>query len=114
VTGLQPRVDPVDVFAALGDPTRFAVFRAIAAAGPVTATELAGELPVTRQAVAKHLTVLREAGLVTCAREGREARYAPAEAGLEVATRWLADAGAQWDRRLARLADRATRKNGGS
>ena len=68
---------------------------------------------MTRQAVAKHLAVLRDAGLVTCAREGREARYAPAEAGLEVASRWLADAGAQWDRRLARLAGRANAEEWG-
>jgi DNA-binding transcriptional ArsR family regulator len=105
-------IEPVEVFAALGDPTRLAVFRAVAAAGPVTATELAGELPVTRQAVAKHLAVLRDAGLVSCEREGREARYAPAGAGLDAAGRWLAEAGAQWDRRLARLSARATRKNG--
>jgi DNA-binding transcriptional ArsR family regulator len=98
---------PVEVFAALGDPTRLAVLRAVAARAPVTATELAGVVPVTRQAVAKHLAVLRDAGLVTCTREGREARYAPAGDGLDAAARWLAQAGSQWDRRLARLSARA-------
>jgi DNA-binding transcriptional ArsR family regulator len=66
---------------------------------------------VSRQAIAKHLGVLRGAGLVTCIREGREARYAPAETGLTAAERWLSQVGAAWDRRLARLSARATREN---
>ena len=94
---------PAGVFAALGDPTRVAVLEAVAAGGPVTATELAAELPITRQAVSKHLTVLREAGLVTGERAGRETRYEARPDGLEPAGRWIAEAGAAWDRRLARL-----------
>ena len=66
---------PGAVFEALADPTRRAVLRDVAEQGPRTATELAADLPVTRQAVAKHLAVLREAGLVAPARTGRETRF---------------------------------------
>ena len=74
--GGRGRVDAGTVLAALADPTRRDVLAAVAArAGTATATELAAELPVTRQAIAKHLTVLADAGLVTSVRHGREARY---------------------------------------
>ena len=53
------------VFTALADPTRRAILAALAAGGPATATDLADRLPVTRQAIAKHLTLMAEAGLVT-------------------------------------------------
>ena len=95
------------VFAALADPTRREVLRHVAERGPLTATELAGELPVTRQAVAKHLAVLQGAGLVRPRKEGRENRYTATTAPLAAAERWLADAGRDWDDRLARLAARA-------
>ncbi len=95
------------VFAALADPTRRAVLRHVAEQGPATATELAGRLPITRQAVAKHLAVLEEAGLVAPRRSGRENRFAATTAPLAEAGRWLARAEAAWDDRLARLAARA-------
>ena len=63
------------VFAALADPTRRQVVRSLAREQAVTASGLAGELPMTRQAVAKHLAALERAGLVTPRREGRETRY---------------------------------------
>ena len=63
------------MFEALADPTRRAVLRDVAEQGPRTATELAADLPVSRQAIAKHLAVLREAGLVAPARAGRETRF---------------------------------------
>ena len=63
-----------DVFAALADPTRRTVMREVSTRGSATATELALPLGVTRQAVAKHLAVLAEAGLVDARREGRETR----------------------------------------
>ena len=81
--------------------------RAIAARGDATATELAAELPVTRQAVAKHLAALHKAGLVEPRREGRETRYTLTPAPLVDAMGWMADVGADWDQRLARLAERA-------
>jgi DNA-binding transcriptional ArsR family regulator len=92
-----------DVFAALGDPTRREVLEQVAARGEATATELAAVLPVTRQAVAKHLGVLAGAGLVEPRRAGRETRYAPTPEPLGDAIAWMADLGAQWDARLARL-----------
>jgi DNA-binding transcriptional ArsR family regulator len=92
-----------DVFAALGDPTRREVLEQVAARGETTATELAAAMPISRQAVAKHLGVLAGAGLVAPRRAGRETRYAPTPEPLGDAIAWMADLGAQWDARLARL-----------
>ena len=66
---------PGPVFSALSDPTRRHVVEALASRETATATELATELPVTRQAVAKHLSALSSAGLVESERRGRETRY---------------------------------------
>jgi len=96
--------DDVDaVFDALADPTRRSVIRLLSEAGPTTATELAGRLPVSRQAVAKHLTTLSEAGLVAGHRSGREVRYELTAAPLSQAMSWMADVGGEWDRRLETL-----------
>jgi DNA-binding transcriptional ArsR family regulator len=97
-------VSQPDVFSALGDPTRRELLEQVATRGEATATELAAALPITRQAVAKHLNVLAGAGLVQPRREGRETRYAPTPEPLGEAIAWMADLGAQWDTRLARLA----------
>ncbi len=104
--------DPAPVFAALADPTRRAVLHAVAAAatGSATATELAEDLPVTRQAVVKHLQALADAGLVACARHGREQRYRVTPEPITVAMAWMADVGAAWDARLARLQERLTER----
>jgi DNA-binding transcriptional ArsR family regulator len=96
-----PRPDAV--FAALADPTRRAVMRSVADAGPMTATELAARLPVTRQAVAKHLGALHAAGLVDAEREGRELRYRLTPEPLADAMAWMEDVGGRWDRRLTAL-----------
>jgi DNA-binding transcriptional ArsR family regulator len=102
--------DPGPVFAALADPTRRAVFRALTDTGSATATELAGDLPVSRQAVVKHLQALAEAGLVAHERHGREQRYRPTPAPLGDALAWMVDAGARWDDRLRRLDARIGRQ----
>lgn len=94
---------PDQTFAALADPTRRELFEALAQGGPATATELARHRPISRQAVAKHLGVLRAAGLVAAERAGRETRFTAAPGALEGITRWVADVGAAWDRRLDRL-----------
>jgi DNA-binding transcriptional ArsR family regulator len=91
-----------DVFAALADPTRRAVLEHISR-GDATATEIATELPVSRQAVAKHLGVLEEAGLVSARRAGRENRFSPTPAPLTEAISWMARVGGEWDDRLAAL-----------
>lgn len=91
------------VFDALADPNRRYVVEALAERETATATELAAELPVTRQAVAKHLAALSEAGLVESRRTGRETRYELTPAPLGAAMDWMAGVGAEWDSRLAAL-----------
>ena len=91
------------VFFALSDPTRRDVVAQLAEAGPITATELAGVLPVTRQAVSKHLAALSEAGLVEGSRLGRETRWRLTPGPMTEAMRWMATVGAEWDDRLGAL-----------
>jgi DNA-binding transcriptional ArsR family regulator len=91
------------VFAALADPTRRRVVERLAAGGATTASSLAAELPVSRQAVAKHLGILADARLVSSRRIGRENRYTLSPAPLSEAARWIARVGGEWDERLARL-----------
>ncbi len=91
------------VFGALADPHRRHVIRHLLDHETATATELAAELPVTRQAVAKHLAALGEAGLVHADRRGRETRYRLTPEALTDAASWIAEVGARWDERLAAL-----------
>jgi DNA-binding transcriptional ArsR family regulator len=79
----------------------------LAACGEATATQLAGQLPVSRQAVVKHLGVLDAAGLVAGARVGREVRYAVRPGALGATARWMAALAADWDHRLAALKETA-------
>ena len=96
--------DPLaPVFGALSDPTRRQVIERLAEAGGLTPTELAAGLPVSRQAVSKHLAALAEAGLVASERSGREVRYTLTPRPMEHLVTWLADVGAEWDDRLAAL-----------
>jgi DNA-binding transcriptional ArsR family regulator len=96
--------DPADaVFEALADPMRRRLLSRLSAA-PSTATELASQLPISRQAVAKHLTSLARAGLLERERSGRDVRYRVTPAPLSDAVSWMAEVGGQWDQRLARLA----------
>jgi DNA-binding transcriptional ArsR family regulator len=94
------------VLAALADPTRRSLFARLTAAGPTSATRLADGLPVTRQAVVKHLQVLAGAGLLSPERNGREVLYRAEPEVMDEAVRWMLDAGAAWDRRLDRLRSR--------
>ena len=100
------------VFDALGDPTRRELLTAVGRSGPVTATELAVDRTVTRQAIVKHLQLLATAGLVTAEKVGREQRYTVTLAPLDDAAAWMAGVGSAWDRRLAKLAERHTRATG--
>ncbi|MFR9724591.1 ArsR/SmtB family transcription factor [Streptomyces sp. MS19] len=100
------------VLGALADPTRRRLLDLLATQGEGTATTLAGRLPVSRQAVVKHLAVLEAAGLVSGVRVGREVRYAVRPAALDTTARWMATLAARWDRRLAdikRVAEAAER-----
>jgi DNA-binding transcriptional ArsR family regulator len=101
VDGARGGVDRV--FAALGDAGRRSLVEAVATRGTATATELAAELPVTRQAVAKQLTALADAGLLRSTRTGRETRYEVTPSALEGAVEWMVGVGAAWDERLAAL-----------
>ncbi|MCU1371322.1 MAG: ArsR family transcriptional regulator [Ilumatobacteraceae bacterium] len=94
------------VFDALGDPTRRELFAAVGRSGPVTATELAADRPVSRQAIVKHLQLLATAGLITSEKVGREQRFTVRSGGTEDAAAWMADVGSRWDARLAKLAER--------
>jgi DNA-binding transcriptional ArsR family regulator len=90
------------VFNALGDDTRWAILQQLGEAD-LSASALAGRLPVTRQAIAKHLAVLADAGLVEPVRVGREVRYRALGARLTETARALEAVGAAWDRRLDAL-----------
>jgi DNA-binding transcriptional ArsR family regulator len=96
----EPGLDAV--FGALADPTRRALLERLSAA-PDTATNLVDDLPMSRQAVVKHLQVLADAGLVIAERHGREVQYASTPATMDPAVAWMVVAGAQWDQRLERL-----------
>ena len=94
------------VFSALADPTRRAILAALAAGGPATATDLAAALPITRQAIAKHLALLAEAGLVTAEPgERRRVRYRVRSAPMQVAQQFLAALARDWDTPLGALKD---------
>lgn len=98
------------VLVALADPTRRQLLDALVAEGTASATTLATRLPVSRQAVLKHLNVLTEAGLVESGRVGREVRYQVQPSMLDASARWLTELAATWDRRLnalKRLAEQA-------
>jgi DNA-binding transcriptional ArsR family regulator len=87
----------------------------LAARGAASATTIAAALPITRQAVVQHLAVLRDAGLVSGDRVGREVRYAVRPQQLDAAARWMLDRAAEWDRRLEsvkRLAEADSRPRG--
>ncbi|SOD02712.1 DNA-binding transcriptional regulator, ArsR family [bacterium JGI 053] len=91
------------VFAALADPTRWRVLTLLATRGNGTATTLAAELPVSRPAVIKHLTVLDRAGLVEARRQGREVRFSVRPERLDETARMLAQIASEWDARLAAI-----------
>ena len=91
------------VFGALGDPTRRRILRLVSESAPVTATALATRLPISRQAVVKHLGVLESASLVVPERVGRETHWTPTLGPLAHVDTWIDDVGARWDARLERL-----------
>jgi DNA-binding transcriptional ArsR family regulator len=107
---LSPVPDPEavaqEVFAALADPTRRSILAALATGGPATATDLAAVLPISRQAVSKHLGLLTDAGLVVAEPgEGRRVRHRLDSRPMKVAQGFLAALARDWDGPLARLRD---------
>jgi DNA-binding transcriptional ArsR family regulator len=94
------------VFHALADPTRRHVVEALLRERTTTVPALTATLPITRQAVAKHLSTLDDAGLVERAPgAGREVRYRLRPGALDLANAWMREAESAWDDRLARLKD---------
>jgi DNA-binding transcriptional ArsR family regulator len=104
---------------AVADSSRRRVLDLILAHGEMTPTELASELPFSRQGVAKHLAVLDRIGLVESRRSGRERRYSVRAEHMDLAARAMAKLAARWDARLdaikrtAEAAARATRSDNG-
>ena len=92
-----------DLWSAIGDPMRRSLIDLLLADGPGTATSLSERLPVTRQAVAKHLAVLDRVGLVHGAPAGRERHYRVDEEQLSRAVAQLTAVGTSWDARLRRI-----------
>ena len=92
-----------DLWSAIGDPTRRRMLDLLLSQGDGTATSLGQQLPVTRQAVAKHLVVLGRIGLVHATPTGREKQFRVDEDQLARAVAQLADVGATWDARLRRI-----------
>jgi len=92
-----------DLWSAIGDPTRRRMLDLMLSGGGGTATSLSDELPVTRQAVAKHLGVLDRVGLVHATPAGREKRYRIDEAQFARAVAQLNAVGSTWDARLGRI-----------
>lgn len=100
---MAPDIEAIaeQVFVALADPTRRTILTALAADGPSTVTDLAGRLPITRQAIAKHLALMTEAGLVTPEPgERRRVRYRLTSAPVRIAQQFLAALAHDWDDRL--------------
>jgi len=99
---LAERIDD-ELWSAIGDPTRRRILDLLLADGDGTATSLSGQLPVTRQAVAKHLDVLDRVVLVRSTPVGREKRYRVDDAQLARAVAQLSSVGSAWDARLQRI-----------
>ena len=109
---MPPDIEAIaeQVFTALADPTRRAILAALASQGPATATDLADRLPITRQAIAKHLALLAEAGLVTPEPgERRRVRYRLRSTPMQVAQQFLAAMARGWDRSLEALTEHLDR-----
>jgi DNA-binding transcriptional ArsR family regulator len=103
---MPPDIEAIaeQVFVALADPTRRGILAALASGGPATATDLADRLPVTRQAIAKHLALLAQVGLVTAEQgERRRVRYHLRSAPMQVAQQFLAALAHNWDEQLDAL-----------
>jgi DNA-binding transcriptional ArsR family regulator len=92
-----------DVFSALAHPVRRSVLEAISRGDHATVAALSRDLPISRQAVSKHLAALREARLVQSRRQGRETVYELRPEPLTDAARWMDEVGGEWDRRLGKL-----------
>ena len=99
-----------DVFDALGDPTRRRLLADLSKLGEASCTDLSRGMPISRQAVNKHLNALHDAGLVSTQRQGREVVYRVRPEPLTDAVRWMSQVGAAWDDRLERLSSQLRKR----
>lgn len=99
------KAEPAALFAALGDATRLGLLARLADGQTRSLVQMGEGLPISRQAVAKHLDVLHDAGFVQRARSGREVHFTLRRDAIEQARDWLGRVAAQWDGTLARLKD---------
>ncbi|MEZ5227191.1 MAG: metalloregulator ArsR/SmtB family transcription factor [Acidimicrobiales bacterium] len=106
---MPPQPSPGPVFAALADPTRREIFETLARTGSGTATALTSAFGISRQAIAKHLSLLNEAGLTSATRAGRETVHTPQLEPLHALTDWVAVVEGDWSRRLGALSDYVTK-----
>lgn len=103
MSGADAPADPALLFAALGDPSRLHIVACLGDGAPQSIARIGAGLPISRQAVAKHIDVLHQAGLVDRRKSGREVHVALRRDAIEDARAWLDAVGAQWDGTLARL-----------
>jgi DNA-binding transcriptional ArsR family regulator len=97
--------DIQSLFGALGDPTRRSLFERLSTGGPASASQLAHELPITRQAIAKHISTLESAGLVTRRGAGREVQFVANPERLDDLGSWSERVHSQWQERIQRLTE---------
>jgi DNA-binding transcriptional ArsR family regulator len=102
-TTLKQARRSASLFAALADPTRLRLLSRLSSGPPRSISHLAKDSPLTRQAITKHLKVLRNAGLIKSTRHGREIIFKIQSARLALARQMLAQISRQWDHALARL-----------
>ena len=103
-----------ELWSAIAEPSRRQVLDLLVSHGEVSASWLAERVPLSRQAVSKHLVVLERSGLVSRRKQGREVLYRVEAGRLDQAARAMAKLAAQWDRRLSmikRLAETAHAEN---
>lgn len=98
-----PRPELAQLFAALGEPTRLSVVDRLRDGSERSIAAMATDLPISRQALTKHLKTLETVGIASSRRLGRETVYRIDPAGLVAAERWIADVSKQWDRTIDRL-----------
>lgn len=99
----MPKAEPAAVFAALGEPTRIGLLDRLGDGVPRSIARLAEGMPISRQALSKHLRVLEGAGLASATRDGRQTLYRIDPSGLLVAEAWIGDISRQWDSAIDRL-----------
>ncbi len=100
---VMPKAEAAAVFAAIGEPTRMRLLDRLGDGAPRSISTLARDLPISRQALTKHLRVLESAGLASVARDGRETLYRIDPTGLLAAESWIATVSSQWDSAIDRL-----------